>query len=77
MGKRDSSRLRKVLGDNLRSLRAERGYSQEILAAKAGLHRTFIGSVERAECNISLDNLGKLGAALGVPASRLLDETGA
>jgi transcriptional regulator with XRE-family HTH domain len=76
MGQRDSQRLRKILGDNLRSLRTERGYSQEAFAAKAGLHRTFIGSVERAECNISLDNLGKLAAALGVPASRLLDEAG-
>ena len=73
MGKRDSQRLRRVLGDNLRRLRAERGYSQETLAARAGVHRTFIGSVERAECNISLDNLGKLAAGLGVPVPRLLD----
>jgi transcriptional regulator with XRE-family HTH domain len=61
-----------VLATNLRLLRNERGWSQEDLAAEAGLHRTFVGAVERAERNISLDNIEKLAGALRVEAWSLL-----
>jgi transcriptional regulator with XRE-family HTH domain len=71
MGKNDSP-LRRTLAHTLRELRAEKGLSQEELADLAGLHRTFVGAVERCERNISLDNIGKLAAALGVPPSTLL-----
>lgn len=73
MGKSDSP-LRQTLAQNLRRLRYERDLSQEELAHAAGLHRTFIGAVERCERNISLDNIGKLARALNVPASELLWE---
>jgi transcriptional regulator with XRE-family HTH domain len=66
------SHLRATLADNLRRLRKEQGLSQEVLADKANLHRTFVGAVERGERNISLDNIGKLAAALAVSPSRLL-----
>lgn len=58
-------------------MRAKLGISQEALADWAGLHRTYVGSVERSERNISIDNIGKLADALGVPASKLLEDESA
>lgn len=68
------SLLRHTLASNLRELRAKQGLSQEQLADSAGLHRTFVGAVERSERNISIDNIEKLAGALGVSASVLLSE---
>ncbi len=65
---------RSTLARNLRRLRAERGISQEALADLAGLHRTYIGSIERSERNISIDNIAKLAAAFGVAPSKLLED---
>lgn len=56
----------KRFGDRVRSLRTRLGLSQEALAAKAGIHRTYIGGVERGERNISLKNIIRLAAALDV-----------
>lgn len=74
MVERESHHLRKVLAQNIRRVRAQRGYSQEKLADEAGLHRTYVGSVERCERNISLDNIGKIAAALNVEPASLLTE---
>ena len=63
---------REVLAANLVALRNERGWSQEVLAFEAGLHRTFIAHVERHARNISLDNMEKIARALEVPCYRLL-----
>lgn len=65
---------RETLARNLRRLRAQRGISQEQLADLAGLHRTYIGSVERSERNISIDNIERLAAALSVPLPDLVGE---
>lgn len=61
-----------VFGQNVRRLRVERGLSQEQLADKAGLHRTYIGMIERAEKNITLCNMEKVAVALGVSVSSLI-----
>jgi transcriptional regulator with XRE-family HTH domain len=64
--------IRAVLAVNLLSLRAAKGWTQEALAFEAGLHRTFVAHVERHARNISLDNLDRLAAALGVETYELL-----
>jgi len=65
---------RETLATNIRRLRRNAGLSQEALADRAGLHRTFVGSVERCERNISIDNIARLAVALDVTAGILLDE---
>ncbi|HQU16991.1 MAG: hypothetical protein B7Z66_12475 [Chromatiales bacterium 21-64-14] len=66
---------RQRLARRVRLLRIARGWSQEVLAELSGLHRTYIGSVERAERNISLDNIEKIARALETPIPALVDET--
>ena len=66
---------RQLLAHNLRSLRKKDSLSQETLADKAGLHRTFVGAVERCERNISLDNIERLARALRVKVAELLADT--
>ena len=65
---------RVAFGNAVRSLRAQRCISQERLADIAGIHRTYIGDVERGFRNISLLNMGKIAVALGVPLSRVIQE---
>ena len=57
-----SARLR--IAAKLRTTRKERGISQEELAAIAGLHRTYVGAIERGERNVSIDNIERLALAL-------------
>ena len=73
MKRTEKSPLRDVLARNMRLMRAERAWSQEFLAAEAGLNRTYLSAVERSEQNISLDNLWKIALAFGVPASRMIE----
>lgn len=65
---------RAVLADNIRRLRLRCGWSQEQLAEQCGLHRTYVGAIERGERNLGLDNLERLARALNVPAARLLTD---
>ena len=72
MKRTQKSPLRDVLARNLRLLRAERNWSQERLAAEAGLNRTYLSAVERSEQNISLDNIYKLAVAFELDAGTLI-----
>lgn len=75
MGKRkDSQELRVLFSVNLRNLRQAHGLSQERLAELAGLHRTYVSSVERGARNISIDNISRLAKALDVSPDKLLEE---
>src|ERR1700683_2384440 len=63
--------LLKALGQRIRELRAEQGYSQEAFADKCGVHRTFMGTIERGESNLSFQNIAKVATTLGISLSAL------
>ena len=65
---------RELFAANLRREREARGLSQEALADLAELHRTYVGSVERGERNIGIDNIERLSRALGVEAAVLVSD---
>lgn len=62
-----------IFADNVRRQRLELGLSQEELAEKAGVHRTYVGMLERSEKNVTIYNIERIALALGVePASLLI-----
>ena len=61
-----------VFGKNVRNYRLELGLSQEKLAERCGLHRTYIGSIECFQRNVSLENIQKIASALGKEPYQLL-----
>ncbi len=72
MVRNPSDSLRATLADNIKAFRSKKGLSQEGLAELCGLHRTYIGSVERQERNVTLSTLEVLSAALEVRVPELL-----
>lgn len=62
-----------AFGAALRKMRKSKGLSQEKLAELSGLHRTYIGAVERGERNIALNNIYRIAQALGVDIKELFD----
>jgi transcriptional regulator with XRE-family HTH domain len=62
----------KQFGKRVRHLREEQNLSQEELGAKADVHRTYIGMIERAEKNITLSNINKIAKALDTSVGELL-----
>lgn len=67
---------RRIFATNVRRIRQAAGLSQEKLADLTGLHRTYVGSVERGERNISIDNMERFAAALGVDIAELVSPAG-
>ena len=72
MDESDEIKLQKAFGARLREVRKQKGFSQEGLALACGLDRTYVGGVERGERNISLVNINKIAAALGISAKEIL-----
>lgn len=61
-------------GQRVRAERAKLGLSQESLASRAGVHRTYVGMIERAEKNITLENIEKICKALKISLSDFFEE---
>ncbi|MCY3755713.1 MAG: helix-turn-helix transcriptional regulator [Alphaproteobacteria bacterium] len=70
----DELQQRTAFGAAVRNMRLRLGLSQEQLAARAQLHRTYIGSVERGERNVSLNNIYAIAVALETDAAHLLSD---
>lgn len=66
-----SKAILEKFGQKVREERLKQGLSQEELAARAGVHRTYIGMIERAEKNITLSNIYKVAQALKISISDL------
>lgn len=73
MAKRSpGSKARLYFAQRVREVRETLGWSQELLAERSGLHRNYVGSVERGERNVSIDNMERLATALGVSLQTLV-----
>jgi transcriptional regulator with XRE-family HTH domain len=66
--------IKKILSNNIKNLRNDMNLSQEELADKCGLHRTYVGAVERGERNVTLSSLEVLALALNVDVPTLLTD---
>lgn len=76
MAKAKPGRMRQVLAKNIRHLRHQLGISQEELAHRARVHRTYMSSIERGQRNVAIDNIEKIAVGLEVRPHRLLLEDG-
>jgi transcriptional regulator with XRE-family HTH domain len=66
-----NTNVQKQLGKQVREIRTAQGYSQESLADAAGLHRTYIGAIERGEQNVSIENVARIANSLDVKIAEL------
>jgi len=69
-----SKNILEIFGQNVQKYRKEKQISQEKLAEISGVHRTYVGMIERAEKNITLRNMEKIAKALGVEIKDLLEK---
>ena len=67
-----NGKILKIFAGNVKSLRLKKGWSQEELARRAELHRTYIGAIERHERNVTLLNVARIAKALKVSHKDLL-----
>jgi transcriptional regulator with XRE-family HTH domain len=65
--------MQRKLGERVRELRKGKGFSQEGFADACGLHRTYMGSVERGETNLTLSSLATIARALKITTSKLVE----
>ena len=63
--------LASVLGDRIRELRRKKGFSQESFADHCGLHRTYMGGIERGEHNLTIQTALTIATGLGITLSKL------
>ena len=62
-----------LFGEGLRTLRLSAGFSQEVLAERAGIDRSYLGAIERGEHNLALINIVKIANALDTPPHKMLE----
>lgn len=72
--RKPSRKMTRILANNIRTFRKTKGLSQEDLADICDLHRTYVGSVERGERNVTLSTLEVIADALGISVPKLLTE---
>lgn len=65
--------IQQKFGNRVRKLRKSKGWSQEEFADQCGLHRTYIGAIERGERNVSLNNIHAIAKALDISVKDLFD----
>ncbi len=68
-----NNQINQLFGKKLRLLRMGKGLSQEELGLQSGLHRTYIGQIERAEKNISIQNVDRIAKTLELDVRELFD----
>lgn len=68
------SEINQTAGQNIRSIREKMGLSQDVFADRCGIHRTYVGAIERGESNITLDTLARVAAAAGIKPQALLND---
>ena len=70
---RQNKTIQQKFGNRVRKLRKSKGWSQEEFADECGLHRTYIGAIERGERNVSLNNIHAIAKALDISVKELFD----
>ena len=73
MGGTQEKSIQKAFGDRMRAIRRDKGLSQDRLALESGLHRAYIGAVERGEVNLSIVNVQRIAKALDVTPGQLME----
>lgn len=68
----ETKKIKMAVGERVRALRTKKGLSQEELGFESGLHRNYVGGIERGERNVAVVNLARLAKALGVRPRDLL-----
>lgn len=70
---RKNKTIQERFGKRVRELRKNKGWSQEEFADECGLHRTYIGAIERGERNVSLNNIHAIAKALAISVKELFE----